>query len=80
MTSATDAARRLVSDEKGVATIDTLGGPQCVTVVNEAGSYEAMRPSQKPFGKRFWHWVCHEVLPSIRKTGGFGPGGYRIGE
>lgn len=32
-----DAARRLDDDEKGVDTVDTLGGPQNVTIVNESG-------------------------------------------
>src|SRR5258708_11618875 len=59
-------ASRLNEDEKDTITLrDSMGRPRDVLVVNEAGLYEAMRPSQRPFAKRFWHWVCHEGLPSI---------------
>jgi len=67
-----DVASRLGGDEKDtLGIIDSMGRPRHVTVVNEAGLYEVMRASQKPFAKRFWHWVNHEVLPSIRKTGNY---------
>lgn len=66
-----DAITRLDDDEKGVATTDTLGGPQEVVVINESGLYSLILTSRKPEAKRFKRWVTHEVLPSIRKTGSY---------
>lgn len=65
------AASRLDDDEKGVITIDTLGGPQDVTVVSEPGLYNLIRSSRKPAAKLFRRFVDHEVLPSIRQTGSY---------
>lgn len=65
------SAARLDEDEKGVTTIDTLGGPQDVTVISEPGLYNIIRTSRKLVAKRFRRWVDHEVLPSIRKTGSY---------
>ncbi|MCB9628188.1 MAG: phage antirepressor KilAC domain-containing protein [Sandaracinaceae bacterium] len=67
-----DGLRRLEDDEKGVDSIDTLGGRQMVSVVSEAGLYSLILGSRKPEAKRFKRWVTHDVLPSIRKTGGYG--------
>lgn len=63
------ALDRLDDDEKGVSSIDTLGGPQEMTVVNESGLYSLILGSRKPQAKAFKRWVTHEVLPSIRRTG-----------
>lgn len=46
-------------------------GPRGVNLINEAGLYSAIITSQKPEAKPFKRWVTHEVLPSIRKTGGY---------
>jgi prophage antirepressor-like protein len=62
---------RLDDDEKGVIQIDTLGGKQKVTVINESGLYSAILRSDKPEAKRFKKWITSEVLPSIRKTGSY---------
>lgn len=64
-----DALSSLDDDEKGVATADTLGGEQRVSIVNEPGLYSLTLRSRKPEAKAFKRWVTHEVLPSIRKTG-----------
>jgi hypothetical protein len=40
--------------------------------VNESGLYSLILGSRKPEAKRFKKWVTSEVLPSIRKTGGYG--------
>lgn len=69
--NASDAARRLDEDEKGVATVDTLGGEQRLTVVNEPGLYSLILTSRKEGAKRFKKWVTSVVLPQIRKTGSF---------
>ena len=62
---------RLDDDEKGRHIVTTPGGPQEMTVVNEAGLYNLILRSRKPEAKRFKRWVTHEVLPSIRKTGSY---------
>lgn len=61
----------LDEDEKGCHTMTTLGGEQKMTVVNEAGLYSLIMRSRKPEAKAFKRWVTHEVLPSIRKSGGY---------
>lgn len=60
---------RLDDDEKGVQNMDTPGGRQELSVINESGLYSLIITSRKPEAKRFKRWVTHEVLPSIRKTG-----------
>ena len=70
--NASDAIDRLDPDEKGVVTADTLGGPQDVNVVSEAGVYRLVFTSRKPVAERFKRWLAHEVIPSIRKTGAYG--------
>lgn len=68
-----DAILTHVFDEdKGVETIDTLGGKQNMTVVNESGLYALVFGSRLESAKRFKHWVTSEVLPSIRKAGAYG--------
>lgn len=66
-----DALSRLDEDEKGVALTDTLGGKQQINVVNEYGLYTLVMRSRKPEAKKFRRWVTHEVIPSIRKDGGY---------
>ena len=67
-----DAVASLDSDEKGVATTDTLGGAQQMTYVTEAGMYSLVLRSRKPEAKAFKRWITHEVLPKIRQTGSYG--------
>lgn len=66
-----DALSRLDEDEKGVATTDTLGGRQQVSTVNESGLYSLIFSSRKESAKRFKKWATSEVLPAIRKHGGY---------
>ncbi|MED4979437.1 BRO family protein [Geobacillus stearothermophilus] len=66
-----DALGRLDEDEKGVVLIDTPGGKQQMLCINEAGLYSLILTSRKPEAKQFKRWVTHEVLPTIRKTGGY---------
>ena len=63
--------RRLDLDEKGVRSVDTPGGKQSLTVISEAGLYGAVLGSKIPEAKAFKRWVTHEVLPAIRRTGGY---------
>ena len=64
-----DVMARLDSDEKGVDIIDTPGGKQEVSIINESGLYSVILVSRKPGAKKFKRWVTHEVLPSIRRHG-----------
>ena len=74
--------------DKGVSQIDTAGGKQNMTVINESGLYSLLFQMQPQKAKgvsqndtlveerieklhRFKHWVTSEVLPTIRKTGGY---------
>jgi len=66
-----DVSTRLEHDEKDVVLIDTLGGPQEMSVVNEYGLYSLVLGSRKPEAKTFKRWITHEVIPQIRKTGSY---------
>ena len=68
---ATRAVERLDEDEKGVSLIHTPGGNQEMLIVNEPGLYSLILGSRKPEAKAFKRWITHEVLPSIRQTGGY---------
>ena len=61
----------LDEDEKGVHTMDTPGGQQEMSIVSEAGLYSLILRSRKPEAKAFKRWITHEVLPAIRKHGGY---------
>jgi len=69
----TRATEGLDDDEKGVTTIHTPGGRQQVLTVNEAGLYSLILRSRKPEAKAFKRWITHDVLPAIRRTGGYVP-------
>ena len=58
---------------KGVSTRDTLteGGLQSATYISEGNLYRLIIKSKKPDAEAFEDWVMEEVLPSIRKTGGY---------
>ena len=58
---------RLDDDEKGISTIDTLGGKQRMAIINEPGLYSLVITSRKPEAKAFKRWITHEVIPAIRK-------------
>lgn len=66
-----DTAARLDADERGSVEVDTLGGTQQVIAVNESGLYHVILRSDKPEAAPFRKWVTSEVLPSIRKNGGY---------
>ena len=63
------AVSRLDEDERGVLTVDTLGGEQEVVIINESGLYSLVMSSRKTEAKRFKKWVTAEVLPAIRQNG-----------
>lgn len=65
-----EMTKKLDEDEKQNLQIAGFG-PRGVTVINEAGLYAVILTSQKAEAKPFKRWVTHEVLPSIRRTGGY---------
>lgn len=77
---ATHLLRALDPDEKGLRLVETPGGPQKMTTITEAGLYKTILKREAAYVKdpvaramvsRFQHWVTHEVLPSLRKTGAY---------
>ena len=58
-------------DDKGVTKCDTPGGKQEMVIINESGLYSLIMSSKLPKAKEFKRWVTSEVLPSIRKYGGY---------
>ena len=67
-----EAIRTHVDDEdKGVSEILTPGGKQSVPIINESGLYSLVLSSKLPTARKFRRWVTSEVLPSIRRTGGY---------
>lgn len=63
--------RSLADDEKGMQTVHTPGGDQKAAIISEAGLYSAVLRSKAPGAQAFKRWVTHDVLPSIRKRGGY---------
>lgn len=62
--------------EKGVIStepLSTIGGTQMANFVNEDGLYDVVLDSRKPSARAFRKWVTSEVLPQIRRTGGYVP-------
>ncbi|MDJ1108569.1 BRO family protein [Macrococcus caseolyticus] len=67
-----DAIREHVDEEdKGVGKIQTRGGKQPVTLINESGLYALIFSSRLESAKRFKRWVTSEVLPTLRRTGSY---------
>lgn len=62
---------RLDPDERGITSIDTLGGNQEMWCVNEYGLFNLILASRKRSAKQFKRWITHEVLPSIHHNGGY---------
>lgn len=68
----TNAIRRLDDDEKALISIKGISrGNDKVSVVNEPGLYALVLGSRKAEAKEFKRWITHEVIPSIRKSGGY---------
>ncbi len=58
--------------------IDSIGRRQQAYIISEPGLYRLVMRSRKPEAKEFQRWVTHEVLPSIRKHGGYMAGQERM--
>lgn len=72
--NAGNASARLDADEKTtIRNMDSQAGSgaQAYTIINESGLWSLVLTSRKPAAKRFKKWVTAEVLPSIRRTGGY---------
>lgn len=67
----TDAMRRLDADERTLVSIEGASNGLPVNAVNEPGLYTLILGSRKPEAKAFKRWVTHDILPAIRKTGGY---------
>lgn len=68
---ASDLSRRIDEEDKGTHKVSTPSGIQEMTILNESGLYSAILNSNLPNAKKFKRWVTSEVLPTIRKTGGY---------
>lgn len=67
-----NVAARLDEDTvQTLDTTDTMGRMKQIVFVSEAGMYEVILRSNSEKAKSFRKWVCGEVLPSIRKSGGY---------
>lgn len=71
----TNALRALDEDEKTNFTNCNVAqnGGRAPLIISEPGLYKLIMRSRKPEAKEFQRWVTHEVLPQIRKTGGYIP-------
>ena len=67
------AVKRHVEEGDGTKRplIDSLGREQQAIFINESGLYSLILSSKLEAARRFKHWVTSEVLPSIRKQGGY---------
>lgn len=63
--------RHIDAEDKGVSEITTPSGTQEMTIINESGLYSLILSSKLPSAKQFKRWVTSEVLPAIRKNGGY---------
>lgn len=70
-----DALKRLDDDDRSKFNLGRQGE---TNIVNEAGLYVLVLGSRKPEAHEFKRWVTHEVLPSIRKHGGYMAGQERM--
>lgn len=64
-------ATHVDEEDKGVTEMMTPGGKQNLIIINESGLYSLILSSKLPNVKKFKKWVTSEVLPSIRKNGGY---------
>lgn len=74
-TDTRDLHKILESDE--ITNVDSIhiaqNGGKAPLIISEPGLYRLVMKSRKPEAKEFQRWVTHEVLPQIRKTGGYIP-------
>ncbi len=67
---ATHMTRNIIDPrDKGLQIVETPGGPQNLSVINESGLYNAIFSSKLPAAIEFKHWVTSVVLPTMRQIG-----------
>lgn len=71
ITNQRNVTSRLDTEDVQLVDTPTNGGCQPMTYVSEGGLYDAIVRSDSPKARPFRKWVTHEVLPTIRKTGGY---------
>lgn len=72
MTNVTITSKRLDEDELSFTYVEgNTGKRQEMLIISESGLYSVIMRSNKPEAKKFRKWVTSEVLPAIRKTGGY---------
>lgn len=64
-------SKKVDPEDRGVAKMETPSGIQEMTIINESGFYTLVLGSKLPYAKKFKHWITSEVIPSIRKNGGY---------
>lgn len=63
--------KHVIEEDKLSTQIEYAGQKRDVTIINESGLYALIFGSKLDSAKRFKHWVTSEVLPAIRKNGGY---------
>lgn len=71
LTNVTETLRRLEDDELTSVKLKSGGQMRWLKIINESGLYRLVFSSRKPEAREIQHWVFHEVMPSIRKTGSY---------
>lgn len=69
--NSSDVIKRLDEDERTLVSIEGASNGLPVNAINEPGLYALNLGSRKPEAKAFKRWITHEVIPEIRKTGGY---------
>lgn len=64
-------ATNVDEDDKGVHGMDTPSGRQEMTIINESGLYALVLNSKLKTARDFKNWVTKDVLPAIRRNGGY---------
>lgn len=69
--NSSDVIKRLDEDERTLVSIEGASNGLPVNAVNEPGLYALILGSRKPEAKAFKRWITHEVIPNIRRNGGY---------
>ena len=72
LANVTEAVRGLPEGDLTSVTLNSGGQRRELKFVNEPGLYRLVFRSRKPEAESFQDWVCREVLPCLRRTGGYG--------
>lgn len=75
-----DINRHVDEDDRQNYRNDSFKSPRGMIVINESGVYALVFGSKLPTAKQFKHWVTHDVLPTLRKTGSYDMNGMTLGE